>query len=90
MDSKTFISRLSMESGLSPDKATATLEALTGVITDFCKEMDAIAVPGFGTFQPIKNDEKIIVDDSGKRTLMPPSVSIEFKSSIILRKSLGK
>lgn len=90
MDSKTFISRLSIESGMSPDKAAETLEALTGAITDFCKEIDAVAIPGFGTFQPVKKDEQVIADESGRRTLLPPSVSVEFKSSIILRKSLGK
>lgn len=58
-------------------------------LRDSCKDLDAVAIPGFGTFQPVKTLEHVVVDEStGKRTLMPPSVDVTFKSSVVLRKKL--
>ena len=89
MDSKTFLSRLSMESGKSTDEIASVINAVASAIASFAGDLDSVAVPGFGTFSAIHRPDTITVDDQGRRMLTPPSISVEFKSSVLLRKSLG-
>lgn len=90
MDSNSFIGRLSMQTGLPAEEISEKLGAMAEILKSYCRDMDAVAVPGFGTFTPIKHDESIQTDSEGKRFLTPPSISVTFKSSVVLRKSLGK
>ncbi len=90
MDSNSFIGRLSMQSGLPAEEIAKRLDTLTSIIKNYCQELDAVAVPGFGTFTPLKKDECIETTATGKKTLLPPSITVSFKSSVVLRKSLGK
>ena len=90
MDIKELPSLLSMTTGKSEKDVAQRIDTAARILRNFCKEMDAVAVPGFGTFQPIKENEIIVKDADGKRTLMPPSIEVNFKSSVILRKALGK
>lgn len=89
MDSKQFITALAERSGHATATANILVEKLTSALVDFGMELDAVAVPGFGTFTTSKHDEMIIEDRStGKRTLLPPEIRMEFKPSILLRKKL--
>lgn len=90
MDSNSFVSRLSMQSGLPAEVISGKLECMAKVLKAYCTNLDAVAVPGFGTFTPVKNDERIVSTGAGKRMLLPPSIEVTFKSSVVLRKSLGK
>ncbi|WP_367949941.1 HU family DNA-binding protein [uncultured Duncaniella sp.] len=48
-------------------------------------------MPGFGTFITIKNDENVITDtESGRRTIVPPSIKMHFQPSVVLRKKLSR
>jgi nucleoid DNA-binding protein len=48
--------------------------------------MDSVQVPGFGTFEPKKRDERVMVHPStGKRMLVPPKVVVGFKISNVLK-----
>lgn len=90
MDTKELISRLSMESGQTAEEISLKVDTLSSILRNFCKELDAVAVPGFGTFQPVKEDEIVVTGSDGSRTLLPPAIEVKFKSSVILRKALGK
>ena len=89
MDNKTLISRLSMESGRSTGEISGRIEAIVKTPGELCAGLDAVAVPGFGTFQPVKTDEHVVTSADGRRMLLPPSIKVEFKSSVLLRKSLS-
>ncbi len=82
-----LIQRLSSSTGLSSEKTEALLNGFVKTLVDSTIEGDAVAIPGFGTFQPKKIEEHISTDSSaGKRYLIPPEIKVEFKSSVVLRK----
>ena len=89
MDNQTLIGQLSETTGIHKDKISNLLESFAEPVRDCCKKGQQVAIPGFGTFQPVKNDEWISTDpETGVRTLMPPSVAVELKTSVVLRKKL--
>jgi len=89
MNSKELIDKLSVCSGNSPEHTELILNGFVDVLKEYCKEGDAVAIPGFGTFQPLKRDEWIHTNpDTGERILNPPCVQVTLKSSIVLRKKL--
>lgn len=89
MDSKKLISRLSMESGKSAEEITSAIAAVTATLGAYGATLDAVAIPGFGTFTSTKTDEHIVSTPDGKRALLPPAITVDFKSSVLLRKSLS-
>lgn len=65
---------------------TITLEeAVAQVLTDAATNLDIVAIPGFGSFAGEKHDEHIAESSDGRRMLIPPSVNITFKPSVLLR-----
>ncbi len=88
MENKNFITTLSKRLKQDSDTTATLVSALTSAITDICSDMDSVAIPGFGTFQPLKTDEHVETDENGLRRLMPPSIKLTFKDSILLRKKL--
>ena len=90
MDTKELISSLSNVTGQSSEEISRKIDSVAKVLKNFCKDLDAVAVPGFGTFMPVKEDEIVVADENGRDTLLPPAVEVTFKSSVILRKALGK
>ncbi|MBO4995522.1 MAG: HU family DNA-binding protein [Muribaculaceae bacterium] len=91
MNYDTFTDELANAMGLESSKIDVLTQALSQTIEGFCADLDAVAIPGFGTFQPVKTNEKLEEDPStGKRILLPPAICIEFKSSVVLRKQLNR
>ena len=89
MDNKQIVATLSKKMGRDPKDISALIDGLSAIIKDRCGELDTIAIPGFGSFVPLKEDEKIITDlSSGKRILLPPQISLQFQPSTKLRKTL--
>ena len=89
MDNKKLVSRLSAKLGKSRDDVGKLLEGFTAVVTTATSEMDSIAIPGFGTFEPVKTEECIKTNPSnGKRCLYPPKMEMVFTASNILKKKL--
>lgn len=80
---------LSMETGRNVTAIEAEIKAIVDALGDFCAQGDSVAIPGFGTFQSVKTDEHIATADDGSRLLMPPAIEVEFKPSVVLRKSLN-
>ena len=86
---KELLDKLSVCSGNTPEHTELLLNGFVEVLKEYSKEGDAVAIPGFGTFQPEKTDEWISESpDTGERYLNPPFVKLILKSSIVLRKKL--
>lgn len=91
MDNKTFTSRLANLLDREPSEVTTLIEGLSTVFKQVGADLDSVAIPGFGTFKSLKKDEEIVVDSvTGKRTLLPPAVTMEFQPSVVLRKKLSR
>lgn len=89
MDNKTLVTLLAKKTGRDTRDINMLIEGLASVIKEKCGELDSIAIPGFGTFIPLKEDEKIISDPTtGKRMLLPPAITLTFKTSALLRKRM--
>ncbi|MDE7407300.1 MAG: HU family DNA-binding protein [Muribaculaceae bacterium] len=89
MDNKQFISLVAQLS----HRPVADINNLVLGITECLRESslagDSVAIPGFGTFTPIKSDEQIVTDRStGKKLLLPPELTLNFSSSSVLRKKI--
>lgn len=91
MDSKAFNTRLAKTINRTTDETATLTDALGKLMAEIGSELDSVAIPGFGTFTSVKTDECVITDEStGKRTLMPPSIKMQFQPSIVLRKKLSR
>lgn len=89
MDSKTLIDRLSRRLEVSKTDVSEMIDALAAVMAQAGTELDSIAVPGFGTFEPKKRTERIsVIPGSGKRMLIPPKIALTFKPSALLKQKL--
>lgn len=86
MDNRTFIRHLSKTTGHDTVTTTSIADSLSEIITSGLAELDTIAIPGFGSFTAIKENEYIAVADDGSRTLMPPKISVTFKPGSRLSK----
>lgn len=86
MDNKKLIDIVAANLGRTPEDVSKLLEAFAGVLTARCSEMDSVHVPAFGTFEPKKRDERVMVHPStGKRMLVPPKMTVSFKVSNVLK-----
>lgn len=91
MDNKTFIDIISAKTGKSREEAAEMTDALGIVIAEAIKEGDTIAVPSVGTFESKMRTERIAVHpSSGKRLLIPPKLTINFKPSTLLKQKIRR
>lgn len=52
--------------------------------------LESVAIPGFGSFTPVKHEERVETDaESGRRTLLPPHIAVNFIPGSKLRKLLS-
>jgi nucleoid DNA-binding protein len=64
---------------LENSTAEKLLEGFVGIIGEECRNLNRIAIPGFGSFQGEKRDEKVVKDlSTGRRLLLPPTIELEF------------
>lgn len=91
MDNRSFINRLSKALQTEGRETTRLATALTSIIAGCAAENDSVAIPGFGTFESTKHLEYVSVDpETGKKTLVPPSISVTFKPGSRLKKAVEK
>lgn len=91
MDNKTIVGTVAKKMGRDSRDINALIDGLAQVLKERCGELDSVAIPGFGTFEPIKEDEKIVPDlVSRKRIMMPPAITLNFKPSALLRKRINE
>lgn len=89
MDNKKLVETVATNLGRSADDVSKLLEAFAGVLRTRCGEMDSVIVPGFGTFEPKKRNERVMVHPStGRRMLVPPKIVVGFKVSNVLKTKL--
>lgn len=89
MDNKTFIINLAQRLGCDHDTAQKLTDGFCSVVREECAAANRVAIPGFGSFEGQKNDEKISTDlASGKRMLLPPSIDVTFNPGAMLKKKL--
>ena len=89
MDNKKLVETVAANLGRSDEDVSKLLEALAGVLRTRCGEMDCVYVPGFGTFEPKKRNERVMVHPStGRRMLVPPKIVVGFKVSNVLKTKL--
>ena len=89
MDNKELVERLSEKLGRSKADINKLIGALAEVVKTKASELDSIAVPGFGTFEAKKKNERVVTNpSSGKRMLVPPKLTLGFKVSNVLKSKL--
>lgn len=88
MDNKKLVNTVAANLGRSPKDVSKLLEAFAGVLRTRCGEMDSVIVPSFGTFEPKKRNERVLVHPTGRRMLVPPKIVLGFKISKVLKAKL--
>ena len=79
MDYKTLTDKLCERLGLTPETVASLTEAMTGAIGECGMNLDSVAIPSFGTFEP----------SSGKKLMVPPKIVMNFRASQILKQRVG-
>ena len=86
MNNKEFITELSRRTGVAVKETPDLVGKLISEMTQQLVDDNAIAVPGFGTFDVKKKAERISVSPTTKqRMLVPPKLVLTFKPSSLLR-----
>ena len=89
MENKKLVETVATNLGRTTEDVNKLLEALANVLRTRCSELDSVFVPGFGTFEPKKRNERVMVHpSSGKRMLVPPKIVVGFKVSRVLQAKL--
>jgi DNA-binding protein HU-beta len=89
MDQTELVEKLSDKLGRSKSDVNKLLDAFATVLKSSCGEMDSVAVPGFGSFEPKKKSERVVFNPgNGKRMLVPPKIVLNFKVSNVLKSKL--
>lgn len=82
-----LISELSKRTGRDRKDTEVLLNSLSQALIKFCNELDTVAIPSFGNFEPVKHEEQIVTDHStGAKLLLPPEIELTFKPAGKLRK----
>ncbi len=90
MDSKTFTQNLSRLTGDDVQQTEKMLDALTSIIREAVTSQKIVAIPSFGSFEAVKQDEIVTTDlSTGKRMLLPPQITLNFSPAAMLRKNLN-
>lgn len=83
------IDRLSALLGRDRADVESLMEGLSTTIRDFLTDGQSIAIPSFGTFDTVKEDEHITTDlVTGERLLVPPCITPVFRPSTLLRRRI--
>lgn len=89
MEPRNFTDKLADRLGIPREDVGIMMDSLSSVIEKAACDMDTVAVPGFGSFEPRKRMERIATHpSSGKRMLFPPKVTLTFRPSGMLKKLL--
>lgn len=92
MDNKTFLNRITKESGLDKEECSLLIESLASLFEDSLSSGASIAIPGFGNFDSRKRNERIMTHPSSpqKRMMVPPKVVVGFKPSTLLKSKVNE
>lgn len=91
MNNKDFIAALAKNSDLSKDQTQKLVNAVIAAMVDTFDDGENVTIANFGTFEPKKRMERIIVNPStGQRMLVPPKIVLAFKPSAQVRENIKK
>lgn len=85
----SFSTQASARLGHDPKELDRFTKALVEALAGFAADPASVAIPGFGTFAPVKTPEHITTAADGRTMLNPPSVAMTFIPSVVLRKRLS-
>lgn len=88
MDANDLTSRLAKSLGSDTKTVRALADALCTIIADNSLQLNNTAVPGFGTFIPVKTDEQVRTGDDGARRLYPPHIALQFSAGSRFKKTV--
>lgn len=89
MDNKALIQKLSEKLDKPQKDISMLIDGFVEIIKEACSDMDTVAIPGFGNFEPKKRAERVNVHPStGKKILIPPKVVLNFKMSAVMKQKL--
>lgn len=86
---KEIIERFAKIMGRDSKDIEALFDGLGSVVKENLVEMNSIALPGFGTFTPVKKEE-CIKEENGNKILYPPVITVDFVSSALLRRKISE
>lgn len=90
MENKEFIAELSKRIGRPELDVIALVEGFANILKEKCGALESVAIPGFGKFSGEKIMERVETDlDTGKKTLFPPEVKLQFEPSTILKNKIS-
>lgn len=73
---------------LAEAEMTRIAEALRDTLVSAALAGESVAVPRFGTFAPVKEDECVSRDlSTGRNVLLPPHLELRFTPAAALRRS---
>lgn len=76
--------------GLSTKDMTRVVESLRDTLVSCALRGDSVAVPRFGTFAAVKEDERVSRDIStGHNVLLPPHLELRFTPAASLRHTVN-
>lgn len=89
MDTKALLDIITEKTGIDTSTAESLLDSLVEVTGSECSDMNSIAIPGFGSFEPKKRQERVAVHPStGRRMLVPPKITLSFRPSALLKQKV--
>ena len=89
MDTKALLDIIIEKTGIDISTAESLLDSLVEVTGSECSDMNSIALPGFGSFEPKKRQERVAVHPStGRRMLIPPKITHSFRPSALLKQKV--
>lgn len=91
MNNKDFIAALAKNTDLSKDQTQKMVNAIIAAMVDTFDDGENVTIANFGTFEPKKRLERIIVNpSSGQRMLVPPKIVLNFKPSAQVKENIKK
>lgn len=86
MENKQLVDKLARKLKRDRQDINNLIEAFNTVVASRCGELDSIAIPGFGTLEGRKKNERVMFNPTTqKRILLPPKVTLNFKVSNVLK-----
>lgn len=91
MDNKALTTQIAKRMRRQPADVGALFDGLSTVMKQCFVQLDSVAIPGFGKFEAVKEEEKIITDlTTGQRVLLPPAINVSFQPSSLLKKRVNQ
>lgn len=91
MNNKEFINALSNRCESSPKETKRMVESMVTVLADALEDGSSLSIPGFGTFEVKKKNERVIVNPATRqRQLIPPKLTLAFKASPALKEKVNQ